>query len=131
MTKPPPNYQVKPIRRKLQSFLSLLVNRLEKRYYDDPSLEGHEIFKEWKQDGIKTINNCYKLSQLVLGRHPDKGETTQYTVDMCITHMRELIPLIDEEFDFVRTNDNKAWLMTPKFDVENNDNIMDIPTQIP
>ena len=113
-------YYLKPTRKKINSFLKLLTTRLNRRYHDDPTAQGYEIFQSWVDGNIQAIDNRYQLNMLLFDDEPDPKDSSQDTINKCLRQMRQMVTLINEEFDLQKSkNDPKVWTASTNVDKQN------------
>ena len=118
------SYNLKPTRKKIRSFLHLLISRLNRRYADQPHSTGYNTFEEWMAQEMQLIDNRYKLCQLLYKIDPEANETAQTTLNKCIEAIRNSVDFVNADFDFEQNN-QKVWTATPKFDTDNKNCVLE------
>ena len=118
-------FNLKPTRKKINSFLTLLISRLNRRFADNPHSDGYEIYEEWRAKEMENIDNRYKLCQLLFQCDPDPKERAQTTLNRCIDAIRNSIAYVNEDFTFVQNNQN-VWTATPTFDLDDENTILEL-----
>lgn len=114
-------------RSKLPTFLKAVKTTVENAIEtnDDPStvLSYATAWNSWINKGLMECKTRHRLQQIILQRNTvPKKETTNETLELVIAKMRELLPVLDEKFNFTHIKDEDIWHMTAK-PALSNDNV--------
>ena len=92
--------QIRATRQKLRAFISLILRRLNSRYYNDPTLTGFTTYNQWIDDGIANINSRFELRKIVLGSTAGPQEKPADTIRFVIERFKWMFPFLSEDFEF-------------------------------